>query len=203
MVSDPLRVPGGSLREPQDPFTGQPHSGGDREAIFDVLYTAHHQTLHAYFLGRTGDAELALDLLQDCFLRAWKSLASVEGLSDERQRAWLFSVARNLVIDQHRRRATRKAADDALASEAALANATAAGADSQAEERERRQTLDLAIRRLPEELRTVLVLQVVGERNSTEIGELLDRPPGTVRYQLAEARRRLAQDLRLMEVRSA
>jgi RNA polymerase sigma-70 factor (ECF subfamily) len=186
-----------------DPYPDQTHNAGDREARFDVLYTAHHQTLHAYFLGRTADAELALDLLQDCFLRAWRNLASVQDLSDERQRAWLFSVARNLVIDQHRRRATRKAVGDALAREASVADSTSAGAESQAEERERRRALDLAIRRLPEELRTVLVLQVVGERNSTEIGELLERPPGTVRYQLAEARRRLAQDLRLMEVRSA
>ena len=184
-----------------------PHSprvrAGDRESRFDVLYAANHQLLHAYLAGRTGDPELALDLLQDAFLRAWRSLASVEDLSAERQRAWLFSVARNLVIDQHRRRVTREATSAALAREASFADATAAPADRQLEERERRQAVDLAIRALPEELRTVLVLQVVGERNSTEIGELLGRPAGTVRYQLAEARRRLAKDLRLIDVASA
>ena len=59
--------------------------------------------------------------------------------------------------------------------------------------------MDLAIRQLPEDLRTVLVLHLLGEATSAQIGELLGRPPGTVRYQLAEARHRLAQDLRLLE----
>jgi len=60
------------------------------------------------------------------------------------------------------------------------------------------EVLDAAIARLPEALRTVLVLQVLGDRTSAEIGELLGRPAGTVRYQLAQARRRLAEELRLM-----
>lgn len=68
-------------------------------------------------------------------------------------------------------------------------------ADSDVLEGERLDTLDRAIRQLPEDLRIVLVLQAVGERNSTEIGEMLGRPPGNVRYQLAEARRRLARSL--------
>jgi len=58
--------------------------------------------------------------------------------------------------------------------------------------------VDRAIRRLPEHLRTVLVLQVLGERTSAEIGEMLDRPAGTVRYQLSQARKRLAEELRLL-----
>jgi RNA polymerase sigma-70 factor (ECF subfamily) len=48
---------------------------------------------------------------------------------------------------------------------------------------------------LPEALREVLVLHVLGDRNSTEIGAALGRPAGTVRYQLAEARRLLARAL--------
>jgi RNA polymerase sigma-70 factor (ECF subfamily) len=62
--------------------------------------------------------------------------------------------------------------------------------------------MDAAIGRLPEDLRTVLVLQVLGDRTSAEIGELLGRPAGTVRYQLALARRHLADELKVIEVRS-
>jgi DNA-directed RNA polymerase specialized sigma24 family protein len=42
------------------------------------------------------------------------------------------------------------------------------------------------------------VLQVLGNRTSAEIGELLGRPAGTVRYQIAQARRRLADELQVM-----
>ena len=45
----------------------------------------------------------------------------------------------------------------------------------------------------------IIVLSAVGERNSSEIGVLLGRPPGTVRYQLSEARRRLARQLGVRE----
>lgn len=168
--------------------------------VFDQMYAAHHQTLHAYFLGRTSDPELALDLLQDTFVRLWRNLQAVGDLASERQRAWLFSVARNLVIDQHRALSTRRATQQALADAAATANSSAPPADMEVAVREKLQELDLAIRDLPEDLRVVLVLSVVGERTSTEVGELLGRPPGTVRYQLAEARRRLAHNLRLQDL---
>src|SRR5262249_10347132 len=117
----------------------------------------------------------------------------------ERLRAWIFAIARNLVIDHYRKRATRRATDSALEREAAVAESVSAAADVEVAERERQAELDLAIRRLPEDLRTVLVLQRGGERPSPEIGELLGRPAGTVRYQLAEARRRLAVELRLLD----
>jgi RNA polymerase sigma-70 factor (ECF subfamily) len=167
----------------------------DAHAVFDGLYTAHSQTLHAYLLGRTADPEQALDLLQDVFVRAWRNLATLEDLPLERQRAWLVAVGRNLAVDHYRAQATRQAASDALAR--ALDASTAAPAEAEVVEREQLARLDAAIWRLPEDLRIVLVLQVVDGRTSTEIGELLDRPAGTVRYQLAQARRRLARDLGL------
>ena len=46
----------------------------EREALFDGLYAEHRQSLHAFFLGRTSDPELALDLLQEAFVRAWRNL---------------------------------------------------------------------------------------------------------------------------------
>ena len=74
----------------------------EREALFDVLYEEHRQTLHAFFLGRTSDPELALDLLQEAFIRAWRNLDMLLALPPRRQRAWLFAIGRNLVIDQYR-----------------------------------------------------------------------------------------------------
>jgi RNA polymerase sigma-70 factor (ECF subfamily) len=169
----------------------------DAHAIFDALYTAHRQTLHAYLLGRTADPEQTLDLLQDVFVRAWRNLAVLQDLPVERQRAWLVAVARNLAVDHYRAQATRRTASDALVREAAVAQLEAASSESEAAERERLAQLDAAIRRLPEDLRIILMLQVVDGSTSTEIGELLDRPAGTVRYQLAQARHRLARELGL------
>jgi RNA polymerase sigma-70 factor (ECF subfamily) len=172
-------------------------SSRDREAFFDTVYEAHRRTLHAYVLGRCGDRELALDLLQDVFLRAWRSLGSLQELPAERHAYWLFSVARNVVIDHYRASGARETAHHKL--EQVTPPAAADAAEAEAVDADQVRRLDAAIKRLPDELRDVLVLHVLGGRTSAEIGELLARPPGTVRYQLAHARRRLAADLELSE----
>lgn len=55
--------------------------------------------------------------------------------------------------------------------------------------------LDRALERLPEDLRVVICMRYLGEMNSSEIGETLERPAGTVRYQLGRARVLLAREL--------
>ena len=171
----------------------------EREAGFDRLYDEHQRTLHAYLLGRTGDPDLALDLLQEAFVRAWHNLHLLVALTPPRQRAWLFATARNLVIDQYRGRATRNAAQDALVATVDPETQVSESPERIVERDRELRLVDEAIRRLPETLRTVLVLQVLDERTSAEIGELLDRPAGTVRYQISQARKRLAEELRLLD----
>ena len=161
--------------------------------VFDDLYEAQQRTLHAFFLGRTGDREVALDLLQEVFLRARRSLQTLQALPPERRHHWLYAVARNLVIDFYRSRGSGQAAVERLQRLASVEVADAP--EAHVLEREQRDRIDAAIQTLPEDLRVVLVLHVLGERTSAEIGEILGRPPGTVRYQLSQARKRLADRL--------
>ena len=84
-----------------------PAAQRDREALFDAIYEEHQRALYAYFFGRTADREQALDLLQELFLRVWRSLLSLESLAPEKRQFWLFAVARNLVVDHYRSRAAR------------------------------------------------------------------------------------------------
>lgn len=163
--------------------------------LFDRLYAAHAAGVHDYLLGRTSDREAARDLLQETFIRLWRKAAEVRDLAPERQRAWLFAVARNLVVDFYRSRASAARALERHAVDA-ISDVVPA-AETEALARNDVDLLDAAIARLPEEQRIPLVLQVLGDRTSTEIGVLLGRPPGTVRYQIAQARRRLAGELRM------
>jgi RNA polymerase sigma-70 factor (ECF subfamily) len=170
-----------------------------REAQFDVLYEEHQQSLHAFLLGRTGDPELALDLLQESFTRAWRNLDTLLGLPSSRQRAWLFAIGRNLVIDQYRSRATRTATQGALEAATRLDAAVSESAERTVERESELRLIDAAMQGLPDDLRTVLVLQVLGEQTSSEIGSLLGRPAGTVRYQLSRARKLLAEEIGRLE----
>jgi RNA polymerase sigma-70 factor (ECF subfamily) len=155
--------------------------------------------VHAYFLGRVADPELARDLVQEAFLRAWRRLSEIAPLPPDRQRAWIFTVARNLAIDSYRAGAARQAAEAALRHQAATEEATVAGPHLEAESRERLAQVDAAIRRLPEEQRVILSMATAGGLTSRQIGEALGEPAGTVRYRLSQARKQLAAALDLEE----
>src|SRR5207237_7179731 len=89
----------------------------DREAEFRTLYEAHRAAVHAYFVGRTGDRWAAADLMQEVFLRVWRRLPELTGVDADRQRAWIFTVARNLSIDTYRHERTRTDAEAAAGRE--------------------------------------------------------------------------------------
>jgi RNA polymerase sigma-70 factor (ECF subfamily) len=165
------------------------------QTLFEQVYENHYQVLYAYFVGRTADTEAAQDLLQETFLRVWRHRQSLPERTDEQQRAWLFAIARNLLTDYYRHRATRSAIEDEVASSALPSIAMQDDMDAQVEEREYVALLDSAIKRLPEDLRTVLVLAVLAEMSSTEMSAVLGKPAGTIRYQLAKARKHLADEL--------
>jgi RNA polymerase sigma-70 factor, ECF subfamily len=168
----------------------------DREAEFRRLYEAHRAAVHAYFTGRTGDPQSAADLMQDVFLRVWQHLEKVADMPEDRQRAWIFTVARNLSVDAHRHQHTQVRVEQALAHEPARPPQSVGTAASTAViAAERVAAVGEAIRRLPEQQRVTLTMAAAGEMTSAELAAALGVPAGTVRYRLSEARRALAEAL--------
>ena len=168
----------------------------DREAEFRRLYEAHRAAVHAYFTGRTGDPQSAADLMQDVFLRVWQHLEKLTDMPDDRQRAWIFTVARNLSVDAHRHQHTRAGAEQALAREPARpAQPVGTAASSVVIAAERVAVVGEAIRRLPESQRVTLTMAAAGGMTSAELAVALGVPAGTVRYRLSLARRAVAEAL--------
>jgi RNA polymerase sigma-70 factor (ECF subfamily) len=164
----------------------------DREAEFRQLYEAHRAAVHAYFTGRTSDRWAAADLMQEVFMRVWQRLPELVGRSADGQRAWIFTVARNLSVDVHRHQHTQVGAERALAREPARPAQPASRAVIAAE---RVAVVGEAIRRLPEPQRVTLTMAAAGEMTSTEIAAALGVPAGTVRYRLSLARHTVAEEL--------
>jgi RNA polymerase sigma-70 factor (ECF subfamily) len=171
----------------------------DDARTFARIYDEHRTAVHAYFLGRTSDPEIAADLMQETFLRTWRRLPEVADLDDDRRRAWIFTVARNLTIDTYRSRATAKATQAALQRSAPTAAPDHEQPDSQAELAEHVAALDKAIAALPDKLRTTLTMHAAGGMNSAQIAKALGEPAGTIRYRLSQARQRLAATLSTVE----
>ena len=65
------------------------------------LFAAYHQRVFKYFCRAVGQGDTARDLTQEVFLRVSRSQAATNGDGS----AWLFRIARNIVLDHHRSRA--------------------------------------------------------------------------------------------------
>jgi RNA polymerase sigma-70 factor, ECF subfamily len=70
-------------------------------ALMKALYDEHAAVLWRYALRLTGDAAQAEDVVQETLLRAWQH-PEVVGDTERSARAWLFTVARNMIIDDRR-----------------------------------------------------------------------------------------------------
>ncbi len=82
--------------------------------LFTSLYNSESDAIFRYCLIRTSSREVALDITQDTFTRLWKVLERGEQLGN--QRAFLYTVARNLIIDWYRKKKPESL--DAIADEA-------------------------------------------------------------------------------------
>lgn len=71
----------------------------------EALYAAHRPALFRFLRRMTGDPATAEELTQDVFVRALRGLPGYE--RRERDRAWLFRIARRLLMDARRSRARR------------------------------------------------------------------------------------------------
>jgi len=79
----------------------------DQAALMQQLHDEHAAALWAYCVRLTGhDRARAEDIAQETLLRAWRHVSTLD-TSREHVRAWLFTVARNLVVDEWRTRRVR------------------------------------------------------------------------------------------------
>jgi RNA polymerase sigma-70 factor, ECF subfamily len=71
-----------------------------------AMYAAHAGPIFAFALRATGDRQVAEEVVQDTFVRAWRAMDRFDPQTAD-LRTWLLAIARNLVIDHHRRMARR------------------------------------------------------------------------------------------------
>jgi RNA polymerase sigma-70 factor (ECF subfamily) len=157
-------------------------------AILPHLDAAY--TLARYLMRDPHDAE---DAVQDACLRALRYFDTFRGGD---ARAWLLAIVRNRchTIRQDRRNVRDRAAvvfDETLHTD----ESDAEPADAAALRVATRESLEEALRRLPEEFREVIVLRELQELSYREIGEITGVPIGTVMSRLSRARHRLQRVL--------
>jgi len=156
---------------------------GDREA-FDELYRRYSRPVLGLALRRLGDRGRAEDAVQDAFAAIWRSAASYDPARGQGG-AWLYTVARNAIVDGARRRPEppMEAPDEASAE---------SGPPEQAEAAWLAWRVHGALEHLPEHERPVIELAYWGGLSQSEISAFLHVPLGTVKTRTRSALARLA-----------
>lgn len=144
-----------------------------REQLVDAAYAEHGPALRAFCLHATRDPQLADDIVQEVLLRAWRS---PQGLDPERGsvRAWLFTVARHLLIDRARARSARPI-------EVSAEGTTGPVAPDDVDRALERWQITDALGQLSKAHRDVLIQLYYLDRSVAEAAQVLDVPPGTVK----------------------
>jgi len=154
---------------------------------FRALYDRTARPLWSYLFRRTGDAELADDLLQETYYRFLRIRAVYE--SELHRKNYLFRIASNLANDSHRRRHDHVELTDQLAAHG--------GKDSDAAGRSARRTdLTRAMAQLKPRQRDALWLAYAEGSSHEEIAHVLGVKVASIKLILFRARRKLARLLR-------
>jgi RNA polymerase sigma-70 factor (ECF subfamily) len=154
----------------------------DEAALLRAIHDEHGPALYRYVARLTRDYAFAEDVVQEALLRAWKRPV-VLTLSTESTRAWLFTVARNLVIDDRRSaRFAREVITDSLPEQHSR-DETDAVLD--------KWLISDALLSLSPEHRAVIVNTYYLGRTAAEIGRTENIPDGTVRSRAHYALRAL------------
>jgi len=172
---------------------------GDREA-FDFLVEKYKDIVYAVAYRFAHDPDLALDLAQDSFIRAYRGIKSFKGRSSFS--TWLYRVAMNTCIDYTRRRS--RSVDPQTVPEEVAEYADAEPLESHGESKpdslalsgELGEKIQEAIDALPEYHKSVFVLYEIEGMSYKEIAEVVGCSIGTVMSRLHYARKKLQRMLR-------
>jgi len=174
----------------------------DRKASFQREALPHMDAVYRFALRLSASPDQAQDLVQDTFLRAYRSWDQYT--PGTQCKSWLFTICRNLYLRQ-RERGQRH--DEIVTANAPVGQASEGGVNplwsavegSDPEGEFFGSIVDAevltAIDALPEEYRTAVVLSDVEGMSYDEIAAMLDVPVGTVKSRLFRGRRRLQKVL--------
>lgn len=139
-------------------------------------------------LGNSADAE---DVAQEAFLRAYQKFDSLR--EAEKFRSWVNRIVFRLALNRKRGHKRRLERDSEWQVEETMTTVDGA---KEAERQVMLGRLRREIERLPKKLRSVLLLSLVEEMDTTDVGAVLGIPPGTVRSRLHTARKLLLEVMR-------
>jgi len=147
-------------------------SRGDADA-FGKLYDLHLDVVYRYIYYKVADPSEAEDLTAQVFLKAWEAMPRYQWREIPFSH-WLMRLARNAAIDHFRTARAHRELDEGIVS-------LEPDPQGQFLHGERARELAVAIRQLPEDQRTVIVLRFLQDMDYAQIADLMGKSMGALR----------------------
>jgi RNA polymerase sigma-70 factor, ECF subfamily len=168
---------------------------------FEILLVRHRKPLYNFILRYLGDKETAEDLLQEAFMRVIKGAEAYK--RQAKFTTWLYTIARNLCVDQTRRRKHRKHASldaplDAGEESGSLLDVLPSkemASDRKSVNKQLHATMQAAIAALSEDQREVFLMREFLDMPFKQIAEVVGVPENTVKSRMRYALDKLRLEL--------
>jgi len=159
-------------------------------AFVEALFGKHHNEIYAYLVRMLREPELAADLTQDAFVKAYKNYDTLQ--KPENARAWLYQIAHRVALDEIRRRKiirffpwTGESPGSSPSAEHLVMDTHLSG------------DMQRALARIPERQRAALLLAELHDLTGVELAAALGVSHVAARALLTRARESLRQALAL------
>lgn len=157
-------------------------------AFVEALFARHHGEIYAYLLRMMRDPEVAADMAQDAFIKAYRNYETLE--KPENARAWLYQIAHRVALDEIRRRKIIRFVPWAGESRGAAPSAEHLVMDARLSG-----DLQRALARIPDRQRAALLLAELHDLTGLELAAALGVSHVAARALLTRARVSLRQAL--------
>lgn len=157
-------------------------------AFVESLFARHHGEIYAYLVRMLRDADLAADLTQDAFVKAYRNYDTLQ--KDENARAWLYQIAHRVALDELRRRKIVRMIPWTGESRGAAPSAERLAMDVRLSG-----PLERALARIPERQRAALILAELHDLSGLELAEAMGVSHVAARAILTRARESLRRAL--------
>ena len=164
------------------------------ETAISALYDRYSRTVFGVGLNILGDRSLAEELVQEVFLKVWRSSGTFDPARGSFS-TWLFRVTRSVALDLYRKRARRIRPVPYEDSHTAVTRDSSAGPQEIADESWLSWRISRALEMLDAAHREVIDLAYFGGLSQREISERTGVPLGTVKTRTASAYKSLRKEL--------
>jgi RNA polymerase sigma-70 factor (ECF subfamily) len=176
-----LRLPGGLV-------VSETWNRDDAYRFVETLFARHHAEIHAYLVRMLRDPELAADLTQESFVKAYRAYDSLH--EPDNARAWLYQIAHRVALDELRRRRLIRFIPFAGEVRGAAPSAEHLAMDARLSGEMQR-----ALERIPERQRAALLLAELHDLTGQELAGVLGVSHVAARALLTRARESLRRAL--------